>query len=312
MEEVTSKKKRSRFFKRLFRGDGILYKIFLYLILIGISFIYLYPILRMLSMSLMSLEDLTDSQRNWIPSALYFQNYSKAFKALDYFKALGDSLIVSVIPSLISVIISAFVGYGLGVYEFKGKKVILVLIIFAFLVPTILTSLPTVVLYRTLHLTDSLWAYIIPALSGYGIRQSLLILIFYQFFRVLPKELFESAEIDGAGEFRIFLTIAVPLTLTAFLICFLYSFVWYFNETSLITLYFPKKYHTLASGLQSFRQQYEQSFGKTVTVGSLGELFNEGVLFAGTLLSIAPLILVYAVCQKWFIEGIDKSGIAGQ
>jgi len=303
---------KSKFIKRFFRGDGFLFKFFLYAILIGISFIYLYPILRMLSMSLMSLEDLTDSQRNWVPSSLYLQNYVKAFKALDFFESLGDSLIVSVIPSLISVAIASLVGYGLGVYEFKGKKLILILIIFSFLVPTILTSLPTVVLYRTIKITDHLSAYIIPALCGYGIRQSLLILIFYQFFRVLPRELFESAELDGANDIQTFITIAVPLTLTAFLICFLYSFVWYFNETSLITLYFPNKYHTLARNIEGFRATFELMFGKTVTVGAEGESYNQGILFAGTLLSIAPLITVYAFCQKWFIEGIDRSGIAGQ
>jgi len=78
---------KSKFIKRFFRGDGFLFKFFLYAILIGISFIYLYPILRMLSMSLMSLEDLTDSQRNWVPSSLYLQNYVKAFKALDFFES---------------------------------------------------------------------------------------------------------------------------------------------------------------------------------------------------------------------------------
>ena len=78
--------KASRVFKRALRSDGLIVKILLYSILIGISFIYLYPILRMLAMSLMTLEDLNDVQRNWLPSSLYFNNYVKAFKSLDYMK----------------------------------------------------------------------------------------------------------------------------------------------------------------------------------------------------------------------------------
>ncbi len=298
--------------KKFFRSDGTVYKIFLYAILIGISFIYLYPILRMVSMSLMSLEDLNDTQRNWIPSVLYFNNYAKAFKSLDYMRCLKDSLIVSVIPSLVSLVSSSLVGYGLGAFEFRGKKLILGILLINFIVPSILTSLPTFVMYRSIGILDSLLAYIVPAAVGFGIRQSLFILIFYQFFRQIPKELYEAAEIDGASQFRIFIQIAIPLTLTAFLICFLYSFVWYFNETTLVTLYFPTKYHTLQRAINTFDQTYRKLFQTGNAIGAEAESYNQGILFGGTLLSISPLIIVYAFCQKWFIEGVDKSGLAGQ
>ncbi len=298
--------------KKAVRPDGLIYKIALYAILIGISFIYLYPILRMLAMSLMTLEDLNDVQRNWLPSTLYFQNYVKAFKSLDYLKSLKDSLLVSVVPSLVSLISSSLIGYGLGIYDFKGKEVILGILVALFVVPTVLTSLPTFILYRSIGILDSLLAYIVPAIFGFGIRQSLFILIFYQFFRQIPKELLEAAEIDGASQIRIFIQIAVPLTLTAFLICFLYSFVWYFNETTLVTLYFPTKYHPLARAINTFDQMYRKIFTTGTGMGAEAEQYNEGILFSGTILSILPLLLVYGVAQRWFIEGIDKSGIAGQ
>ena len=304
--------KASRVFKRALRSDGLIVKILLYSILIGISFIYLYPILRMLAMSLMTLEDLNDVQRNWLPSSLYFNNYVKAFKSLDYMKSLKDSIVVSVLPSLISLVSSSLVGYGLGVYEFKGKKLILGMLVILFVVPTILTSLPTFILYRTIGILDSISAYIVPAIFGFGIRQSLFILIFYQFFRQIPKELLEAAEIDGCSQFRIFVQIAIPLSVTAFLICFLYSFVWYFNETTLVTLYFPNKYRPLARAINTFDQTYRKMFTTGTGIGAEAEQYNEGILFAGTILSITPLLIIYAIAQKWFIEGIDKSGIAGQ
>jgi len=298
--------------RKISKPNGILSKTLLYIILIGISFIYLYPIIRMLSMSLMSLEDLNDSQRNWIPSKLYFSNFNVSMQLLNYWTSLKDSLIVSVIPSLVSVATSSLVGYGLAVYDFKGRKIILALLLITFIVPTVLTSLPTFIIYRSIGILDSLNAYIVPALFGFGIRQSLFILIFFSFFRVLPKELFESAEIDGASQFRIFLQIAIPLTLTAFLICFLYSFVWYYNETTLVTLYFPNKYAPLSKTISGLETKIRDLGSKGNATGEAQMLYNKGTLFSGILLSIAPLILVYAICQRWFIEGIDKSGIAGQ
>ncbi len=295
------------------RGEGgLLSRIILYILLIGISFIYLYPILRMLAMSFMTIEDLNDSQINWIPSTLYFTNYVRAVQALNYFKSLLNSILVSVIPTLVLLISSSLIGYGLARFEFPLKKFILIMCVVNFVLPTILTTIPNYVLYNKLGLIDTLWAYILPAMFGFGLRQSLFILIFFQFFRIIPEELFESAEIDGCNQIKSFFIIAIPLSITAFIICFLYSFVWYFNETTMATLYFSSKYTTLAQSLMSFNESYNRLFPSGSATGAGTDTYNQGVLFAGTLLSIAPLIIVYAIAQKWFVEGIDKSGLAGQ
>lgn len=302
--------------KRLFLGSrgesGLLREIIVYIVLIGISFIYLYPILRMLAISLMSLEDLNDSQINWIPSTLYFTNYVRAFQSLNYMKSLFNSLLVSVLPTLGILISASLTGYALAHFDFPLKKFILIMCVVNFVVPTILTTIPNYVLYNKLGLIDTIWAYLLPSLLGFGLRESLFILIFFQFFRVIPNELFEAAEIDGCSEIKAFFIIAIPLTTTAFLICFLYSFVWYFNETTMAGLYFREKYKTLAQALLSFNATYNTKFPSGNATGAGSDVFNEGVLFAGTLLSILPLILVYSVAQKWFTEGIDKSGLAGQ
>lgn len=295
------------------RGEGgLLSRIILYILLIGISFIYLYPILRMLAMSFMTIEDLNDSQINWIPSTIYFTNYVRAVQALNYFKSLLNSILVSVVPTLVLLISSSLIGYGLARFEFPLKKFILIMCVVNFVLPTILTSIPNYVLYNKLGLIDTLWAYILPAMFGFGLRQSLFILIFFQFFRIIPEELFEAAEIDGCNQIKSFFIIAIPLSITAFLICFLYSFVWYFNETTMATLYFSSKYTTLAQSLMSFNESYNRLFPSGSATGAGTDTYNQGVLFAGTLLSIAPLIIVYAIAQKWFVEGIDKSGLAGQ
>lgn len=302
--------------KKLFLGSrgesGILRNIIIYIVLIGISFIYLYPILRMLALSLMSLEDLNDSQINWIPTKLYFINYQRAFVALNYLESFKNSLLVSVLPTMGIIISASLTGYALAHYNFKLKKFILIMCVINFVLPTILTSIPNYVLYSSLGLLDTIWSYILPSILGFGLRESLFILIFFQFFRVIPNELYEAAEIDGCGEIKKFLVVAIPLSVTAFLICFLYSFVWYFNETTMANLYLRENYKTLAQSLMSFNQTFNQKFPSGSATGQGADTFNEGVLFSGTLLSILPLILVYSVTEKYFTEGIDKSGLAGQ
>jgi len=293
-------------------NDGLLFKIGLYIVLIGISFIFLYPILQMLATSFMTLEDLIDPTSIWIPNHFTFSNYVKASQALDLWASLKDSLIVTVAPTVLLVVSSSVIGYGFAKYSFPGKKIMLAILVLIFLIPTILMSIPTYVIYRELALLDSLQAFTIPAFLGFGLRQTIFILIFYQFFKMIPSELIEAAEMDGAGALKIFIKIAIPMSLPAFLIAMLYSFVWYWNETSLALLYFPNSYTTLPMAVIGFRTLYESLFPSgAVGIESANEMFNQGVQFAGTILSILPLLIVYFIAQKWFIEGVDRSGIAG-
>jgi len=315
-------KKKISWKRRLFGrkgNDGLLFKIILYVLLTGISFIFLYPLLSMFSQSLMSLEDLIDSSIVWIPRNLTLENYTNAFEWMKFSESLGDSLKVSLTPTLATVFSSSLIGYGFGHYQFPGKKICMGLMITMFLIPTVLTYIPTTVLYQDLsffgidlELMGSLRSFWIPALFGNGIRQTIFILIFYQFFRIIPHELYEAASVDGSGPIRTFVTIAIPMAAPAFLICALYSFVWYWNETSLATLYFGSEYTTLPMSLQSFINMYRSMYANNdVTLDSVGSIYNIGVQYAMTLISIVPLLLTYLFAQRWFVEGVDRAGIAG-
>ena len=310
-------KKPKRSFKRIMLGSytdrGVIKSTLLYIILVGISFIFLYPLLQMLVISFMGLEDLVDPTTIWIPSKIVFSNYKKAAEALSLWKSLGNSLLVSLIPSLCVVVSAAFIGYGFARHEFKFKKVWFASVLVIFLMPTILTSIPTYVTYNRYGLLGSLRAFVLPALMGFGLRESIFILIFYSFFKGIPNELIESAQMDGAKSFTIFVRIAIPLCIQAFLITFLYSFVWYWNETSLAVMYLQDKYTTLPMAVMNFKTLYETLYPSgSVGLESASETYNQGVQFAGTLLSILPLLIVYFFTQRWFIESVDRSGIAGQ
>lgn len=287
--------------------DGLIFKTVIYTLLVIIGFVYLYPILHMLSYSLQSLTDLLNPMVNKIPSKLYFDNYSDAFKTLDYFNTLGKSLLVTLVPAIVQTIVASLVGYGFAKYEFPFKKTLMGLLIATYIIPPQVTMIPRYVLFNDLSILGTAWAILVPATFGQGLNSAIFVLIFYQFYKMIPKVLDEAAEIDGANGFYKYFKIAVPLSIPSFITTFLFSFVWYWNETYISGLFLGESYKTLQMRLANFVSEYSSVIG-----GGNSLYANEAVRMAATLLIILPMLIVYFVLQRWFIEGIDKAGITGE
>jgi multiple sugar transport system permease protein len=300
--------------KRMFLGmqgtDGLLYKVLIYGLLVGIGFVYLYPLLYMGVYSFKSLDDLLNPLVNWIPTQFYTGNYEQANQVLNFFSTLMETLYVTVLPALAQTAVAAVIGYGLARFEFKGKKIVFVLVLATFIIPPQVTLIPRYIFFNELNILGSLKAFMFPAMFGQGLNSAIFILIFYQFFRAVPKALEEAAQLDGAGHFRIFLTIALPMATPAIIISFLFSFVWYWNETYLAAIYFGDALTTLPLQLQKFVATYQKMFPAEMGLGE--NQLNEGIKMAGTVLSILPLLIVYFITQRWFVEGVDRSGITGE
>ena len=280
-----------------------------YTLLILFGFVYIYPMLYMIGYSLMSPSDVSNPMVNYLPTGLYFNNYSEAGQVLDFWSTLGETILVSVVPALCQTIACCFVSYGLARFNFPGKKVVFALILLTFIIPTQLTMLPQLLIYSNLKLADTVFSFIVPAILGQGIKSAVFILIFYQFFKGIPDSVVEAAKIDGANSFQIFLRIGIPAAVPAILLSFLLSIVWYYNETVLSSIYFGGSLTTLPLELEKFQATYEQLFGQA---GATGKSINEAIYMAGTLLSILPLIVIYFFTQRFFTEGIDKAGITGE
>ncbi|WP_438348049.1 carbohydrate ABC transporter permease [Paenibacillus sp. FA6] len=289
-------------------NDGYVFKALVYLLLIAIGFVYLYPVLFMLVNSFMSLDDLLNSMIKWVPSTLYIENYTKSWRVLDYGNTLMQTILVAGLPALLQTISCGIIGYGFAKFEFPFKKLLFLLMLATFIIPSQITMMPTYLLFKKYALLGSLETFIYPALLGQGLKSALFILIFYQFFKTIPTVLEEAAEIDGAGSFKIFYRIAVPMSVPAIIIVFLFSFVWYWNETYLAGLYFGNELTILPLELQRFTDSYN----KVYPPGSPGSQLNEAVRLAGTLLTIVPLLILYFVLQRWFVEGVERSGITGE
>lgn len=316
LEQFKNKLHRFIFGSKDTEGAGKLTVI--YILLISIGFIYLYPVLYMVAQSFMNLNDLLDSSVNWIPSELYIENYKQALKSMDYGKTFRDSIVIAGIPTLINVVVCAIVGYGFARYEFKGKKLLIGLLVFSFILPPQATMMPTYVFYTDLGLINSLKAFIVPALLGQGLKSQIYILIFFNFFRQIPKVLIEAAKIDGAGHFKAFYKIALPSAAPAILVVFLFSIVWYWNESYLTQLYVvgaftnnSASYHwsSLIVSLKTFENSYNTA---RAVAGSNMVDINESIKMAGTMLSILPLLIMYLVLQKQFVESVDRAGITGE
>lgn len=291
-------------------GDrkGLLNKILIYFLLVVFGFVFLFPFIYMLSYSFMSSGDLVNPNVTYIPREGRIENYVEAMKVLDFWKTLGETLLVSVLPSLCTAVSCSLAAYGLARYEFKAKKIIFALIIFTFIIPSCLTMLPTVSLFSKMKITGSILSYILPALFGQGIKSAVFILIFYQYFKAIPQSVIEASEIDGANTFKVFLHIAVPSAKTAFLLTILLSIVWYYNETVLAAVFFGSSLSTLPLGLQNFKASFEAIYQGT----SNGRSINEAIYMAGTVLNILPLVILYFFTQKHFTQGMDMAGITGE
>jgi len=305
-----------KFLKGTNDREGFIHRVFRYFLLIIIGFIYLYPLLYMISTSLMSLDDLLDVSINWIPSEFYIDNYVNAAKAMDFWKAFLDSIIIAGVPTLIQVASCAVIGYGFARFDFKGKRLMMLILIFSFILPKQVTMMPTYQLYTKLGLIGSLNAFNLSALFGQGLNAQIFILIFYQFFRQMPQSLIEAAQIDGAGNIRTFLRIAVPSAAPAILVVFLFSFVWYWNESYLTSMFVTglgsgrtSQWTSLVVELKNFEDIYAQ-----YNRNNQEQLrnINESIKMAGTFLSILPLLIMYAFLQKYFVESVDRTGITGE
>ncbi|WP_245308264.1 carbohydrate ABC transporter permease [Halalkalibacter urbisdiaboli] len=291
---------------------GFLLKFSIYTLLVCIGFVYLYPMLYMFITSIKSLEDLLDSSIRWIPSSFYSNNYQQAYSVMNIKHSLSGSLLIATVPTLFQVVVSALVGYGFARYNFPLKKLFFGLMLFSFIIPPQILMMPTYQLFNQLNLTGSLNAFIVPAALGQGLNSTIFILIFYQFFKQTPQSLYEAAEVDGASQFTCFFKIAIPMAVPAFIISFLFSFVWYWNETYLTTLYLTSQstdITTVLLQLQQFQQNYEAIY--PVTENSPNKI-NEGIKMAGTMISVLPLLIVYFFLQRYFVESVDRTGIAGE
>lgn len=287
-------------------SEGLLGRLTLYGLLIIIGFVYLFPLIKMFTYSIKDLQDLVNPVVEWIPTKIYLENYRTSLIVLQYGKTLFFSLLVTLLPALLQTVTTSITGYALAKFKVRGKRLVFALILLTYLLPQQIYMIPKFVLFDQLGILETAWSIIFPATFGQGLSSAIFILIFYQFFRMQPVVLDESAEIDGANPYQVFWKIGVPLAAPAYLSSFLFSFVWYWNETYISSLFLGNDLYTLQLKLLNFQSQFNLATGLTQT------MTNEAIRYAATILIILPVLVVYLVMQKWFVESIDRTGVTGE
>lgn len=297
-----------------------IYKIFRFALLFGLCFVLLYPLLYMLTMSFRPLSQIYDPAVIWVPKSLTLQNFIDVMdpRAMDYWNSLKTSVLVNVASSLFQVVSCAFVGYGLARFSFKGKGIVFGLVVFSAIVPPQLTIIPMYLQYRyfdplylftlftggPVKLLDTYWTFYLPAILAVGLNASLFIFIFRQFFAGLPKELDDSAAIDGCGFFKTFVRVMIPNAGPVLLTTIILSIVWYWNDYNLGMMFFTN-HKTVMTAL------VELQAGLFVVDPSFDPYRHYTRMQAGSLVAIAPVVLMYLILQRFFISGVERSGIVG-
>ncbi|MBP3961729.1 carbohydrate ABC transporter permease [Paenibacillus lignilyticus] len=303
--------------KRILMGrqgnDGIVFKLLVYALLISIGFVYLYPILYLVSQSFKSLSDLLDPTVLWLPQKLYLENFTQAWHVLDYMDTFWNSVLNSVVPAIGQTVSCAVVGYGIAKFHFPGKSIVLGLMMITFIVPSQVVMIPLYLMFNEYHMLGSSLPFIVPTIFAQGIKGVLFILIYTQFFRTIPASLEEAAQMDGAGFIRTFFTVILPISTPAIVVVLLFSTVWHWNETYLTSLYLGESMTTLPLQLKTFNDSFTKLYGGGAAVGG-GQTknINESIRMAGTLLIVLPLLILYMFAQRRFVEVVDKTGITGE
>ena len=291
--------------------------------LLCMSYVLIYPLIYMLSLSVQSNSQLLDPSVVWVPTSVTFDNFLKAIDAMDYWKSLFFTLRVHIVSALIEVFVCAFVAYGFARFEFKGRNFIFFLVLLTILIPQEMIIIPLYVNFRNfnpfgivsifnsitgsdanINLLNTGLVFYIPSLLGNGLRSGLFIFIYRQFFKGLPAELEEAASIDGAGPIKTFLRIVLPSSGVAIITVTVFSLVWHWNEYYLTTMYFSEE--------KSLSVALSQISSLLTNIGiSQYDMIVTSVSMAACVLTMAPMLIAYLFLQKYFIQSIDRVGIVG-
>lgn len=299
--------------------------IFRFLIVFGLSFIILYPILFMISCAFRPQSEMNDPSVMWIPKSLIFSNVTDVWKATKYPSLLLNTVLVNLVSSVLQVVTCAITGYGFARFKFKFKGLLFGIVILQIIVPIQIILIPQYMQFRYfdifgiiglldpkhpngLNLIATPAALYLQAIFVNGIRAGLFVLLFRQFFRGLPKELEDAAHLDGCGPFSTFIRIMVPNAKTSFITVFLFSLVWYWNDSYVSGMFYTGN-ATIALQTQNLWTTISSYFNNGTPTG----IPSQWIVWvqAGCLLSLLPILIIYAFMQKQFVEGIERSGITG-
>lgn len=313
--------KRAAARNRMVRKTGkFLFSILRLVFLISVGYIVLYPLLYMIVSSVTPREEIITSARTWIPEVLTLKNYEFVIGVMDYWRSLWSTFSNEIIAAMLEVCSCAVVAYGFARFKFKLKGPLMAILYLTILIPMTMLIIPMSVNFANLdflgilglfnrltgidlrpNLIGSPLAFYLPAITASGLQSGILILIYIQFFKEMPVEFEEAAQVDGAGPLRTFLKIIIPSAGVVIITVVIFSLIWHWNDYQMALMFMGENY-PLSVKLSTLADD--------ITTRNIWT--NTGVfVLAGCVLFVVPLLIVYMVLQRWFIESVDRVGITG-
>lgn len=288
----------------------IISRIFVYFVLIEMAYLFVLPFIYIFSTSLMTSQDYMDPTVQYIPTTISWENFKNAFEALDYVKSFINSMGTSLLSAIFQTTSCALIGYAIGRYKFKGRNLIFLFVILVLLIPPQVMILASYGLWATLSLVNTWAPVVLPTVLGLGLRGALFVLIYMYFFQRIPDVMDDAARIDGAGPLRVFGQIMLPLVKSAVAIVFIFSFVWHWNDNYESPMYMYLDGHqTLQPRLQNIQMYYSKYATSRGVMSELEKSLSEPMLFAGCLMVMLPVMIVYILGQKQLAAGIERIGV---
>ena len=293
---------------------GFLFKLAVYVILIGISYVFLYPLIKMITMSFMSTTDLLDPEVEWLPKTFNFNTFKIAFHGLKMPRSLWNSIWFSTTLGVLQTAVAALTGFAFARFQFRGRNFWFIMLLVSFIIPLPIVMIPRRMMFTSfrdltgIKLVGTVIPQIVLTALGQGVNNAILVLIFHNFFKMIPLSLDEAARVDGATSWQVFWHIFIKMSLPIITTVFLFSFVWNWNETYVTSLLLSTGLQLLPGSLGAF----DNSYADLMAANPQQVRLNESFKMAATLVSIIPLLILYAFAQQQFIEGIERTGITGE
>lgn len=305
--------------RRIAKTKKVVLSVLRAVLLFGLCFVILFPTIQQVLMALRAPEDVNNPAVVWIPATWSVLNIEIAAIVLDYRDALFNTFKLSFIVMFLQLASTALAGYAFSRLRFKGSNILFTLVILTIIIPPQALSLAQYLYFRDLQLIGKEGSIYLMSGLGMGIRSGIFIYIFRQFFRGLPKELEESAIVDGASVFRTFWNIMLPNARGAMVVVGLFAFVWQWNDAYYVKIFevSTAEFPLLTMRLINAAEGMYPALFYTGALNLIGQNIWENPLFlslisnVAALLMMLPLLVMYIFVQKQFVESIERTGIVG-
>jgi multiple sugar transport system permease protein len=299
-----------------------------FILMLGVSYVIIYPFVTKIAGSFMSKEDVVDATVAIIPKHFTLDIYKYMITENNYLEALLNTALLSLFCAIIQTLIACLIGYGLAKFKFKGNKLLMAAVVLTMVIPhrTMRMSLiqhftdfdflkvnawgyrgiiDIILDGAQLDLANTFWPLIILSIFGLAFKNGLYIYLMRQFFKGVPDELEESAYVDGAGTLRTFFQIILPLAVPMMITVFLFSFSWQWTDEFYTNLFFTSdEIYMMPDVCTVPISLYNPTFAGW-------DLYKQVIENTAGMMVIAPLIILYLFCQRYLVQGIERSGLVG-